>query len=195
MQALILAAGRGVRLNELGLNCPKCMLEINGTKLIDRLISSVLLYNPTSIVINVNFMADEIIDYLKSTYPTTSFILIDEREEPPFVRNNLYSFNLALPYLHEETWLFESDIIFDQSIIHMLGGTRGSAAILGAWEPFMQGTVVKYKDRGLKLQKAALSPETNANTSLLKTANIYKLSSSCLKKLKRTIPKYVAKEG
>jgi len=195
MQALILAAGRGVRLNELGLNCPKCMLEINGEKLIDRLINYILPYDPTSIVINVNFMADEIISHLQTTYPTVPFIFIDEREEPPFVRNNLYSFNLALPYLHEETWLFESDIIFDQSIIHMLAGTRGSAAILGRWEPFMQGTVVKYKNRDLKLQKAALSPETNANNSLLKTANIYKLSSFCLKKLKRTISKYVAKEG
>ena len=38
MQALILAAGMGKRLGELTHNNTKCMVEVNGVKLIDRVI-------------------------------------------------------------------------------------------------------------------------------------------------------------
>ena len=38
MQAIILAAGMGRRLGELTKNNTKCMLEVNGRRLIDRFI-------------------------------------------------------------------------------------------------------------------------------------------------------------
>ena len=39
MQAIILAAGMGKRLGELTRNNTKCMIEVNGIRLIDRMIT------------------------------------------------------------------------------------------------------------------------------------------------------------
>ncbi|MFS6554758.1 NTP transferase domain-containing protein, partial [Parabacteroides distasonis] len=39
MQAIILAAGMGRRLGDLTQNNTKCMVEVNGVKLIDRMIN------------------------------------------------------------------------------------------------------------------------------------------------------------
>lgn len=195
MQALILAAGKGVRLNELGIDCPKCLLTINGKKLIDRVIESLEPYGHLSrIVVVVNYQADKIINYLNSTYPNLPFYFVDERPYPAFNRNNLFSFDLALSHLTEDTLLFESDIIFDPSIIRGLVETRGSAALGGLWAPYMDGTALKLekgkikKVEPLELRNPALSP-------IYKTVNIYKLSSFCLKYLKWAIPKFVKKWG
>lgn len=194
MQALILAAGKGVRLNELGIDCPKCLLTINGKKLIDRVIKSLEPYNISQFIVVVNYQADKIINYLNSTYPNLSFHFIDERSYPAFNRNNLFSFDLALSHLTEDTLLFESDIIFDPSIIKGLVETRGSAAVGGLWAPHMDGTTLKLEKgkltrvEPLELRRPALSP-------VYKTVNIYKLSSFCLKYLKWAIPRFVKKWG
>ena len=39
MQAMILAAGMGKRLKELTSNATKCMVEVNGVTLIERMLS------------------------------------------------------------------------------------------------------------------------------------------------------------
>lgn len=43
MQAIILAAGMGRRLGELTKNNTKCMIEVNGISLIDRLLTNFLI--------------------------------------------------------------------------------------------------------------------------------------------------------
>ena len=45
MQAIILAAGMGRRLGELTQNNTKCMLEVNGIRLIDRYLIQLAKYN------------------------------------------------------------------------------------------------------------------------------------------------------
>ena len=55
MQAIILAAGMGRRLGELTKNNTKCMLEVNGRRLIDRFIDQLSKYNLHRIVIVVGY--------------------------------------------------------------------------------------------------------------------------------------------
>ena len=43
MQAIILAAGMGKRLGELTRNNTKCMVKVNGTSLIDRILTQLSL--------------------------------------------------------------------------------------------------------------------------------------------------------
>ena len=47
MQAIILAAGMGKRLGDLTKDNTKCMIKVNGTYLIDRLLSQLDLMNLT----------------------------------------------------------------------------------------------------------------------------------------------------
>lgn len=56
MQAIILAAGMGKRLGELTKNNTKCMVEVNGIRLIDRMITQLSKFNLNRLVIVVGFM-------------------------------------------------------------------------------------------------------------------------------------------
>lgn len=51
MQVIILAAGRGLRLKELTKEDTKCMIEIAGEKLIDRMIRQFLMHNINKIIL------------------------------------------------------------------------------------------------------------------------------------------------
>ena len=51
MQAIILAAGMGRRLGELTQNNTKCMVEVNGVRLIDRTIAQLSKFNIKRLVI------------------------------------------------------------------------------------------------------------------------------------------------
>ncbi|MDE7089966.1 MAG: NTP transferase domain-containing protein, partial [Prevotella sp.] len=53
MQAVILAAGMGKRLGELTKDNTKCMLSVNGERLIDRVIQMLAVRNVTRLVMVV----------------------------------------------------------------------------------------------------------------------------------------------
>lgn len=64
MQAIILAAGMGRRLGELTKNNTKCMLEVNGVRLIDRYLRQLSKYSLDRIVIVVGYEGQKLIDYI-----------------------------------------------------------------------------------------------------------------------------------
>ena len=55
MQAIILAAGMGRRLGEFTKNNTKCMVEVNGVRLIDRLLGQLSKLNLRRVVIVVGY--------------------------------------------------------------------------------------------------------------------------------------------
>ena len=56
--AIILAAGFGMRMVPINMTTPKALLEVNGEKLIDRLISQLQEVGITDITVIVGFMKD-----------------------------------------------------------------------------------------------------------------------------------------
>ena len=60
MQAIILAAGMGKRLGELTQGNTKCMVEVNGVKLIDRVLNQLSAFNLTRVVIVVGYKGKEL---------------------------------------------------------------------------------------------------------------------------------------
>ena len=61
MQAIILAAGMGKRLGELTKNNTKCMVEVNGIRLIDRMITQLSKFNLNRLVIVVGYEGKSIL--------------------------------------------------------------------------------------------------------------------------------------
>ena len=55
MQAIILAAGMGKRLGELTKDNTKCMVEVNGVRLIDRTLNQLSRLELTRVVIVVGY--------------------------------------------------------------------------------------------------------------------------------------------
>ena len=64
MQAIILAAGMGRRLGEYTKNNTKCMVPVNGTPLIDRLLGQLGKLNLERVVIVVGYEGQKLMDYL-----------------------------------------------------------------------------------------------------------------------------------
>ena len=76
MQAIILAAGMGRRLGEFTANNTKCMLEVNGVRLIDRMLGQLLALDLSRIIIVVGYEGQNLIDYITSRYHNDKIVFI-----------------------------------------------------------------------------------------------------------------------
>ena len=66
MQAIILAAGMGKRLKDLTQDNTKCMVQVNGVTLIDRMLHQLEKRKLSKIVIVVGYKAQLLIDYINT---------------------------------------------------------------------------------------------------------------------------------
>ena len=142
MQGLILAAGMGRRLGELTKNNPKCMVTVNGVTLIERMLRQLEALHLSRVVIVVGYRGQQLIDYIATLGLSTPITYINN---PIYDRtNNIYSLALAKDHLlSEDTLLLESDVIFDDSVLHALADDpRETLALVDKYECWMDGTCV-----------------------------------------------------
>jgi len=80
--AMILAAGKGTRLDKLTALTPKALVKVNGICLIDRVIKKLEQSGFTHFVVNVHHFADQLVDHLKSdNYQHLNIDISDESQE------------------------------------------------------------------------------------------------------------------
>ena len=177
MQAIILAAGMGKRLKELTKDNTKCMVEVNGVSLIKRLLNQLEQYALTRIVVVVGYRGDKLKEYIATLGIITPIQYV---ENPIYDRtNNIYSLYLASGCLCEDdTLLFESDLIFEDSVIRQLiDDPRGTLALVDKYESWMDGTCVKISDNDDILEFVPGKKfKFEEIKSYYKTVNIYKFS-------------------
>ena len=80
MQAFILAAGLGTRLQPLTNHCPKALVEINGIPILRIQIENLIQQGVRYMVVNVHHLADMICNYIKSNNWDAEIVISDERE-------------------------------------------------------------------------------------------------------------------
>ena len=78
-KAMILAAGFGRRLHPLTLNCPKPLLKIGNETLLSNTIKFLEQYGIKKVVINVHYLSDQIINYIKKNQFNLEIILVKEK--------------------------------------------------------------------------------------------------------------------
>ncbi|MBO7364680.1 MAG: NTP transferase domain-containing protein, partial [Lachnospiraceae bacterium] len=106
--AVILAAGFGMRMVPINLSVPKALLEVNGERLIDRLIRQLHEAGVDDITVVVGFMKDEF-EYLMDQYG------VDLLYNPGYASsNNLHSLALAADRIHN-TYIVPCDIWCDRN--------------------------------------------------------------------------------
>lgn len=189
MQALILAAGKGSRLQYLGKDCPKCLLPVGNKPILARTIDSLVELKVNKIFISVNHQADDIIYFCKRNYPKLNIKFIDERDYPIFERNNIYSLSIALSKisLNEPTLLIEGDIIFNTNILKNMIALNKSATMLSKGAPHLEGSGILVKNN-----KCTKLVKYSQQEDVYKTVNIYYFKPSYLKKLPKLIDDFVA---
>ncbi len=189
MQAIILAAGMGRRLGELTKENTKCMVPVNGVRLIDRLLGQLSQLNLNRIIIVVGYKGKELRDYIESAYlsPLTSHhspLNIEFAENPIYDKtNNIYSLSIVKDKLQEDdTLLIESDLIFSDRLFPMLlDNPYPNLALVAKYELWMDGTMVRLDEDQNIVNFVSKEAFDYADVdSYYKTVNIYKLSREFL---------------
>lgn len=177
MQAIILAAGMGRRLGEFTANNTKCMLEVNGVRLIDRTLGQLLALDLSRIIIVVGYEGQNLIDYINSRYHNDKIIFI---ENPVYYKtNNIYSLWLAKNQMAEEdTLLLESDLIFEDKLLQTaIDSPYKDCALVSKYETWMDGTMVRIDDENNIVNFIPKKAFKYSDTQFYyKTVNVYKFS-------------------
>lgn len=171
----------GKRLGEYTRNNTKCMVEVNGTRLIDRMIKQLAPLGLDRLVMVVGYHGRELMEYLGNE---RYGLRIEYVENPVYDRtNNIYSLALAKEWLRaDDTILLESDLIFDDTMLSLLlDNPQPNLALVAKYESWMDGTMVRI-DEDLNIvnfvPKAAFRYEETSD--YYKTVNIYKFSREFL---------------
>ena len=177
MQAIILAAGMGKRLGDYTKNNTKCMLEVNGIKLIDRALSCLHDIHVSRVILVVGYKCQNVKDYVGTSYKGTPIIYVDNQVYDK--TNNIYSLYLAKDYLlQEDTILLESDLIYEPAVVKkLLDNEFPNIALVDKYESWMDGTVVTIDEENhIKRFIDKNHFKFEDIKTYYKTVNIYKFS-------------------
>ena len=171
--ACLLAAGTGSRLRPLTESTPKCLTEIGGRPLLERLVSCLRDQGFERLLVVVGHLEEHIRSFLDDCAGD----LVVEYVRNPLYRttNNIYSLWLAGTKLDESFLLVESDLIFDASLIE--GLLVPDRIAVSRRLPWMNGTTI-IMDRSGRVASFRDGRAAHSGDDEYKTVNIYSLSRS-----------------
>ena len=177
MQAIILAAGMGRRLGELTENNTKCMLKVNGVRLIDRALECLSHFDLQRIVLVVGYQGENLKRHVGNSYKGIEIVYV---ENPIYDKtNNIYSLYLAKDWLvAEDTILLESDLIYEEAVVaKLIHHPHPNLALVDKYEHWMDGTVVTLDDESRIVNFLSKKQFRYSDIdTYYKTVNIYKFS-------------------
>lgn len=112
MKAIILAAGKGTRLNGVDLK-PKCLFEVGGRTLLDRQLSALAAAGINDVALVLGFEAERI----RRRCPATVSFVINARFEET---SSLYSLWLAREHLSDGFVVLNCDVLFHPQLLTRL---------------------------------------------------------------------------
>ena len=178
MQAIILAAGMGKRLGDLTKDNTKCMVPVNGVRLIDRMLIQLSGLDLKRVVIVVGYEGKKLINYIGNRY--NGKLNIEYVHNPIYDKtNNIYSLALAKQQMMEDdTLLLESDLIFDDAMLDLIvNHPHPNLALVAKYETWMDGTMVRISEDNDILNFIPKKSFRYSDIDLYyKTVNIYKFS-------------------
>lgn len=183
MQAVILAAGMGRRLGELTQNNTKCMIQVNGITLIDRLLNQLSsITTLRRVVIVIGYNGEKLKKHIGKS---RNSLKIEYIENPIYDKtNNIYSLSLAKKELEkDDTLLLESDLIFEDSLLTtIINNPYPNLALVDKYETWMDGTMVKLDNDNniINFIPKKVFRFSDVDT-YYKTVNIYKFSRDFLR--------------
>ena len=124
----------GRRLKELTSDKTKCMVEVNGETLIERVLNQLDALNLGKIILVVGYQSEKLIDFISSLNVKTHIEYVFN--EIYSSTNNIYSLYLAKEYLaNDDCLIIESDLIFDEGILEdLIEDNRPNLAVVAKFE-------------------------------------------------------------
>ena len=154
------------------------MVEVNGVRLIDRLLGQLSGLSLRRVIIVVGYQGQNLMDYIGHRYDGR--LTIEYAENPIYDKtNNIYSLSLVKEkMLEDDTLLIESDLIFSDRLFQMiLEDEYPNVALVAKYESWMDGTMVRIDEArnivNFVPKKAFRYEDVD---EYYKTVNIYKFS-------------------
>jgi choline kinase len=122
MQAIILAAGQGCRLNGSVEPRPKCLYEVGGTPLLHHQLRALADHGVHDVVIVVGFQHERI----RQAAGTAARYVVNHRFADT---NSLWSFLLARPLIDTDVLVMNSDVFFHPELLGRLLQADGDALL------------------------------------------------------------------
>lgn len=182
MQIMILAAGMGKRLGKYTREHTKCMVEVNGTTLLDHSLRAFDRlkedgYPINKIIMVIGYQGDKIRAYLGSSYKGIDVEYVDNKDYAQ--TNNIYSLWMARHLLaQDDTLLLESDLIFRYELLkELIDAPEPDMAVVSSFSAYMDGTVTLL-DKNNHIISLISRDQFRWKDSgeYFKTVNIYKFS-------------------
>ena len=182
MQAVILAAGMGKRLKELTKDNTKCMVQVNGVALIDRLLTQLSRLDLTRVIIVVGYKGENLVEHIGDRY--AGRLNIEYVENPIYDKtNNIYSLALTKDkLLEDDTLLIESDLILDDRMFSLImDNPHPNIALVAKYQTWMDGTMVRIDDEHNVVNFVPKKAFKYSDVEFYyKTVNLYKFSKDFL---------------
>lgn len=185
--AVLLAAGTGSRLQPLTNDAPKCLSEVNGVAILERLVGCLRDNDFKRLVVVVGYLDHCIRDFLEEWEDE---LTIEYVVNPRYATtNNLYSLWLARTHIAGPFLLVESDVVFDSQLLEdMLQPDKIATATMEDW---MNGTTVTIDlfNRVFAFQSG--SGDVLSGTHH-KTVNMYSLTLASWYRVSERLSQHVA---
>ncbi|MBW2185473.1 MAG: phosphocholine cytidylyltransferase family protein [Deltaproteobacteria bacterium] len=188
--ALLLAAGTGSRLSPLTDSTPKCLVEVDGTPILERLVCTLRGHGFERLIVVTGHLSDVIEDYLGSRYAGMEITYI---ASPLYnTTNNIYSLWLAGKVIDEPFLLIESDLVFQPALLKPM--LRADRIAVSEQLPWMNGTTVTLDERQ-QLDAFCLGTAASNETKHFKTVNIYSFSRATWQLIWQRLDRHIATDN
>ena len=167
----------GRRLGELTNDNTKCMLQVNGVRLIHRILDSIYETGIRRVVLVVGYKAENVKSLIGEEYRGMEIVYVENSVYDK--TNNIYSLFLAREYLvADDTILLESDLIFESGVLKkIIDDPYPTLALVDKYESWMDGTVVTLDEDNNIVEFLTKDKFKYSDiNSYYKTVNIYKFS-------------------
>lgn len=182
MKAIILAAGLGSRINQFEPSKPKCLIEIDGTSILERLINQFLKNNVKKI---------DIITGYKSHLIKKKFNKIANIKFYPHYRktNNFFTLYYFKHLLNDDTIISFADIILDDNIVKKLVKSNNIITAVVDDSTIRKGTMKVVLEKKL-LSYIGKNQDSKANGNFIGILKIKKNKTKIFKSTMGKILKY-----
>lgn len=127
MKAVILAAGRGRRLQVLTKHRPKCLIEVGGKPLLRRYVDALAHLGVTRICMVVGYEQESIREAVAS-YP--SHVEVTFLVNPDFERGSIGSLWTAREAMDDDVVIMDADVLFHPAVLERLLASSHANALL-----------------------------------------------------------------
>lgn len=192
VRAVLLAAGRGTRLRELGRERPKCLLEFQGRTLLRRHLDSLRQIGVADVTVAVGYRADQIEAELGSA---ASELRAQVIFNPDFERGSVVTLSRVRDALegNDDVLLMDADVLYDPVVLTRLAKASGNLFLLDRSDCADDAEAVKLCVRGSRIVEFRKSPRADLAFDFMgESVGFFRFTSPVARALAQRSSEYVA---